>query len=93
MTQKDSKCPVCLTEQDGAHTCRRVKPVEQGKSCERPVNPVGEGSEWSSLAFTKREWDLINMALLKSQLDLISVFTINEFNYVYKWTKNVGSRP
>lgn len=30
---KNKICPVCLTEQEGAHSCGIAKPVEQGKSC------------------------------------------------------------
>lgn len=91
-TYGDTFCKTCHER------CKSVladKPKQAEAKCDdsRPVNPVGDGVYWSSLALTKREWDMLNMALIKTQKELIAIFGIDDFNYVYKWTKAVGSRP
>lgn len=56
------------------------------------LNPVVEEKNWACLAFTKKQWDLINVALIKANHPtLIEAFGQDNFNYVYKWTKQVGS--
>lgn len=57
-------------------------------------NPIALKDGWAALAFTKKQWDLINVALIKAQGPVLNeIFGVDNFNYVYKWTKNVGSQP
>jgi len=35
MTNDNPKCPVCLTVQTGAHTCKRAKPLPSDPECKR----------------------------------------------------------
>jgi len=58
-------------------------------------NPVAEETGWACLAFTTKQWDLINVAVMKlMSVDLIKEsFGADNVNYVYKWTKAVGSQP
>lgn len=34
-------------------------------------NPIADEKTWAALAFTKKQWDLINIALIKAQDPLI----------------------
>ena len=58
-----------------------------------PENIDSKGKNWAALAFTKQQWDLLNAALLKEQSLLKEIFGAENFYYVYRWTKAVGSKP
>ena len=59
----------------------------------KPENPVEKNESWAGLAFTTRQWDCINAALLIAQGKDLQEFFGEDFYYVYKWTKQVGSMP
>ena len=59
------------------------------------TNPIVKEDSWAALAFTKKQWDLINCAVMKiMSVGLIKeAFGEDNCAYVYKWTKAVGSKP